>query len=213
MPAIVPPLPPRRSEDLPIASIPLPPARPVQLASVIAQPVPRAVAAYAANTPAFDGSAAIRSLVEAAQGTREPHKPALPNVITEGTSTPDKSPQQTALAYAPAGGATPGLRAVALGRPYLSREAIGRKVDFVAARLDRSNFRALIGSAPAVRMTTQTVLGPALAAPRAASRADFDLFAAAPAAGYVTGFGRIATDLPVNSFVPPALNLARAAIN
>jgi uncharacterized protein YcbK (DUF882 family) len=212
-PGIVPPLPPRRSEELPTASIPLPPARPVQLASVIAQPVPRAVAAYAASTPALDGSAAIRGLIEAAQGTREPHKPVLPNVITEGTSTPDKSAQQTALAYAPAGGAMPGLRAVALGRPYLSKEAIGRKVEFVAARLDRSNFRALTGSAPAVKMTTQTVLGPAIAAPRAASRADFSLLAAAPAAGYVTGFGRIATDLPVSSFALPPLNLARATIN
>jgi uncharacterized protein YcbK (DUF882 family) len=196
-PAIVLPLPPRRSEELPTAAIPLPPARPVQLASVIAQPVPRPVAAYAASTPELDGTAAIRGLIEAAQGSR---KPALPNVITEGTSILGKAPQQTALAYAPAGGATPGLRAIALGRPYLSKEAIGRRVDFVAARLDRSNFRALTGSAPAVRMTTQTVLGPALAAPRAASRADFDLLAAAPAAGYVTGFGRVATDLPVNSF-------------
>ncbi|MEA2857890.1 MAG: hypothetical protein QOH98_2211 [Methylobacteriaceae bacterium] len=208
--AIVPPLPPRRSEDFPTAAIPLPPARPVQLASVIAQPVRRPVAAYAASAPELDGTAAIRGLIEAAQGSRQP---GLPNVITEGTSILGKAPQQTALAYAPAGGATPGLRAVALGRPYLSKEAIGGRVDFVAARLDRSNFRALTGSSPATRMTTQTVLGPALAAPRAASRADFDLFAAAPAAGYVTGFGRIATDLPVNSFAPPALNLARATIN
>jgi hypothetical protein len=113
-----------------------------------------------------------------------------------------------ALAYAPAGGAAPGLRAVALGRPYLSKEALGRTADFVPARLDRSNFRALTGSAPVMRMTTQSVLGPAIAAPRAASRADVNLLAAAPSAGYVTGFGRAASDLPTGSFAPRATSIA-----
>jgi hypothetical protein len=90
----------------------------------------------------------------------------------------DKAPDQAlALAYAPAGGAMAGLRAVALGRPYLSKEAAGH-ADFVAARLDRSNFRALTGSAPVLRMRTQSVLGPAVSAPRAASRAELNLLAA-----------------------------------
>ncbi|MEA2842140.1 MAG: hypothetical protein QOF41_3470 [Methylobacteriaceae bacterium] len=213
-PQIALPMPPRRPSELATASIPLPPTRPVQLASVIATPAPRPVAAYAAETPLLDGSAAIRGLIETAQGTREPRKAGLPSVITDGTSKPDKAPSQSmALAYAPAGGATPGLRAVALGRPYLSKEAVGRTADFVPARLDRSNFRALTGSAPAARMTTQSVLGPAVTAPRAAARADFALFAAAPSAGYVTGFGRAATDLPSNAFAARAVNMARATIN
>jgi hypothetical protein len=83
--------------------------------------------------------------------------------------------------------------------------------DFVAARLDRSNFRALTGSARVARMTTHSVLGTAIAAPRAAARAEINLFAAAASAGYVTGFGRIATDLPANTFAPRAMNVARAA--
>jgi hypothetical protein len=190
----------------------LPPARPVQLASVIAAPAPRAVVAYAAGTPQLDGSAAIRGLLAATQGARQPQKAEPSDAATAGIPRTNKpSGQAMALAYAPAGGATPGLRAVALGRPYLSREAAGRPADFVPARLDRSNFRALTGSAPAVRMTTQSVLGPAVSAPRAAARADINFLAAAPSAGYVTGFGRIASDLPTNSFAPRAVNVARMA--
>ena len=110
------PLPPRRPEELTTASIPWPPLRPVQLATVISAPVPR-VAAYAADM-SLDRGAAIRSLIEATQGAREPRGAALPTVITSGASKPEKaSSQAMALAYAPAGGATTGLRAVALGRP------------------------------------------------------------------------------------------------
>jgi hypothetical protein len=207
------PMPPRRPSELTTASIPLPPTRPVQLA-LIATPAPRPVAAYAAATPLLDGGSAIRGLIGATQGAREPRKAGLPSVITEGASKSETAPAQSvALAYAPAGGATTGLRAVALGRPYLSKEAIGRPADFVPARLDRSNFRALTGSAPAARMTTQSVLGPAVAAPRAAARADFAPLAGAPSAGYVSGFGRVATDLPTSSFAPRAMNMARATIN
>ncbi|MBV8848807.1 MAG: DUF882 domain-containing protein [Methylobacteriaceae bacterium] len=208
-PAIDLPLPPRRPNELATASIPLPPIRPVQAAAVISAPTAR-VAAYAASTP-LDGGA-LRSFMEAAQGPRAPRNAALPSIITEGPSKPEAGNQAMALAYAPAGGATPGLRAVALGRPYLAKEATGR-ANFVAARLDRSNFRALTGHKSVARMTTQSVLGPAAIAPRAASRADLDLLAATPSGGYVTGFSRIATDLPINAFVVPALNIARATVN
>jgi len=205
------PIPPRRPGELTTASIPLPPTRPVQVAAVIARPVPRAVAAYAAS-PSLDGSAAIRGLLDARQGAGDPHKSASSG-LHEGAAESGQPPGQAlALAYAPAGGATPGLRAVALGRPYLSTAAIGHAA-FVAARLDRSNFRALTGSRSVSRMTTQSVLGPAVAAPRAAARAEVNLLAAAPAAGYVTGFGRIATDLPSDAFAPRAMNIARAAAN
>ncbi|MEA2832226.1 MAG: hypothetical protein QOG66_428 [Methylobacteriaceae bacterium] len=206
------PMPPRRPGELTTASIPLPPTRPVQLATVIATPVPRAVAAYAADT-SLDGSAAIRGLLDATQDGRDPRKSPLASVLSEGAPNPDKPQAQAmALAYAPAGGATPGLRAVALGRPYLPKTAAGH-ADFVAARLDRSNFRALTGSAPLVQTTTQSVLGPAIAAPRAASRAEVNLMAAIPSAGYVTGFGRIATDLPTDAFAPRAINVARVTAN
>ena len=162
--------PPRRPEELTTASIPWPPLRPVQLATVISAPVPR-VAAYAADM-SLDRGAAIRSLIEATQGAREPRGAALPTVITSGASKPEKaSSQAMALAYAPAGGATTGLRAVALGQPYLSQAAVGH-ADFVAARLDRSNFRALTGHKSVARMTTHSVLGSAAMAPRAASRAE-----------------------------------------
>jgi uncharacterized protein YcbK (DUF882 family) len=205
------PMPPRRPGELTTASIPMPPTRPVQLATVIAKPIPRAVAAYALDT-SLDGSAAIRGLLDATQG-REPRTSPFASVLSEATPKPDKSPVQTvALAYAPAGGATPGLRAVALGRPYLSKAAAGH-ADFVAARLDRSNFRALTGKAPVMRMTTQSVLGPAASAPRAAARAELNLMAATPSASYVTGFGRIATELPTNAFAPRAMNVARASAN
>jgi uncharacterized protein YcbK (DUF882 family) len=204
------PMPPRRPGELTTASIPLPPTRPVRLATVIATPVPRAVATYPADT-SLDGSAAIRGLLDATQGGRELRKSPLASALSEGASKPEPL-QAMALAYAPAGGATPGLRAVALGRPYLSKAAAGH-ADFVAARLDRSNFRALTGKAPVMRMTTQSVLGPAVAAPRAAARAEVNLLTATPSAGYVTGFGRIATDLPTSGFAPRAMNVARATAN
>jgi uncharacterized protein YcbK (DUF882 family) len=205
------PLPPRRPGELATASIPLPPARPVQVAAIISRPASRPVGAYAAETPPLDGGAAIRNLIQTAQGARAPRQTELPSA--EGMSKLDKAPDQAlALAYAPAGGAMAGLRAVALGRPYLSKEAAGH-ADFVAARLDRSNFRVLTGSAPVLRMRTQSVLGPAISAPRAASRAELNILAATPSAGYVTGFGRIATDLPLTAFEPRAMNLARARTN
>jgi hypothetical protein len=62
-------------------------------------------------------------------------------------------------------------------------------------------------------MRTQSVLGPAISAPRAASRAELNILAATPSAGYVTGFGPIATDLPLTAFEPRAMNLARATTN
>jgi hypothetical protein len=84
------------------------------------------------------------------------------------------------------------------------------RAELVPARLDRSNFRAMTGSQPATRMTTQTVLGPALSAPRSAARAQSGVLINKPEAS-PGRFGAKASELPTTRFSQAARQRADLA--
>ena len=137
------PIPPRRPGRADHRLDPLPPTRPVQLATVIGSRS-RAVAAYAADMSPRSAAppSAASSRRRKARASRAKLRCAT---VSSAGSKPDKAPAQAlALAYAPAGGATPGLPAVALGRPYLSTAA-DRPRRFRRRPARSSNFRALTG--------------------------------------------------------------------
>lgn len=75
-----------------------------------------------------------------------------------------------------------------------------RREAVAPARLDRSNFGAMSSAQPAARVTTQTVLGATIVAPRAAARARASALEAAGSAGR---FGARPTDLPADRFAAP----------
>ena len=196
------PLPPRRPGDLVIiADAPLPPARPVEFAmarATVSAPVMTDATAYAPDP-------ALR---------RDPiGQLAAANDATSAIRAIDKTgsvPTPPARAVAASALATlmpiPGLRAALTGRgkPVVEAKAVvavpadPAKAPIMPARLDRSNFRALTGSEPATTMTTQSVMGSNVTAPRRAARAASDLLAAET--NGTTKFGAIATNLPTGSF-------------
>ncbi|MFV0279279.1 MAG: DUF882 domain-containing protein [Rhodoblastus sp.] len=80
-----------------------------------------------------------------------------------------------------------------------------RREPIAPARLDRSNFKAMSTAQPTARMTTQTVLGATINAPRAAARARQSTLEAPGAAGSPAGrFGARPNTLPTDRFVSPS---------
>lgn len=83
-----------------------------------------------------------------------------------------------------------------------------RREAVAPARLDRSNFGAMSGAQPAARVTTQTVLGATIVAPRAAARARASGLDPVAAGGQ---FGARPAALPTDRFASPAAR-QRAAL-
>jgi uncharacterized protein YcbK (DUF882 family) len=169
------PMPPRRPGDLAsiVASLtPLPPVRPIELAA-LAPPRPAPAAPPSARKDAIAG------LI----GTFDPSTSGagpggLPKVITEGTALQASAATPGVMAYAP--DPSPVGRSVIMKRsstvtlPVRTTRppAPAKKTDFVAARLDRSNFQSLTSPTQVSRMETPTTLGSTIAALRPASRVD-----------------------------------------
>ncbi|MBL8588991.1 MAG: DUF882 domain-containing protein [Methylobacteriaceae bacterium] len=189
------PTPPRRPSSMMIAELgfanaPLPPSRPVELAALRGAP---AEAAKALDRPTRDLIAAKLAAVDRA---------ALPGVITQGSATRSV---HAALAYAgeTAPAPVPRPKEAALSRPDLARAPAP---DFVAARVDRSNFRALTASAPSTRTTTQSTLGPTVAPVRQAARANVGALMLRSSVDVVSTFGdRPTGDLIPSRFTGPAV--------
>lgn len=76
-----------------------------------------------------------------------------------------------------------------------------RRETVAPARLDRSNFGVMATAQPTARVTTQTVLGPTINAPRAAARARQSGMEAPGAAGQ---FGTRPSDPPTDRFAAPS---------
>ena len=205
------PLPPRRPGELTTASIPLPPLRPVQARrdDFGTRPARRGLcrrhlARRRRRDPQPDRGHTNRARAarhriadrdhQRGIQTRGGAEPSHGARLCAGRRCHDRTTCRRARATIPVESSR---------RPRGVRRRAARPVEFPRAHRPKS----------VARMTTHSVLGPAAIAPRAASRAELDLLAAAPAAGYVTGFGRIASDLPTNSFTPRAVTLARAGIN
>ncbi|HEX4765581.1 MAG TPA: DUF882 domain-containing protein [Lichenihabitans sp.] len=188
------PLPPRRPIELAFAgpSAPLPPGRPVEFASLLPNKPGR---------PGLPGGATPTSA------------PQLPAVITQGAGG-TKPP--AVLAYAapppiplppspPASIAAPSARvAVPLPLP---------RPNFVAARLDRSNFRSLTGSGVAARMPVRSGLGSAVMALRPAARLKFSLLSDKPASDATQDFNAQPSPLTVDRFSGPAVMPREHVVN
>ena len=164
------PMPPRRPLGLAEFDAPLPPVRPVGFALLAARP---SLAPSASAYAGFELSARrdlIGTMIDRDASKRPAERKGAPVAVA---------------AIGPVG-----LRA-ARGVP---------EPPIVPARLDRSNFRAMTAQQPTSRMTTQTMSGPMLVAPRAAMRAKAALLAPVASDGSDSRFERSATNLPSNGF-------------
>jgi hypothetical protein len=141
-----------------------------------------------------------------------PRRPAdLSFALAFAPLPPARPPELSALSFA---SAQPGLRrdpiadiltssrgTTTAARGATAAKTDTAKTDTVPARLDRSNFRAMSGSQPAERMTTQTGLGPSMVALRSAARAQTGVLTNAPAPG-AGRFDVRPNDPPASGFSP-----------
>ena len=181
------PLPPRRPVELAFAgpTAPLPPGRPVEFASL------------APNKPGRPGP--LVGLVPSSA-------PSLPAVITQGAGS-SKPPAVLAYAAPPAPVPLPPSPPERLAAPS-ARVAVPLPLprpNFVAARLDRSNFRSLTGSGVAARMPVRSGLGSAVMALRPAARLKFSLLSDQPSSDATQGFSAQPSPLTVDRFSGPAV--------
>ena len=172
------PMPPRRPADLFIASaesVPMPPARPIDIGTLMAN-----AGAGAPNLQGAPRSAAANSGAAAANPAANV---PLPSVITQGTGRAAAQGSLLAFAEVPASPRAIGPTKLNIAAVGPRREANGGKkaaaenrLAFIPARIDRSNFRALIATASIARATAYSALGvgAALAPLRSAVRDDPD---------------------------------------
>lgn len=189
-----------------VQPVPLPPHRPVEVAALVSDtskvPMPpaRPIPVAAGVTP----------LLRAAN---------VPAVITQGSSMPVAPAAASAvLAYAaPTAEAVPtptiqAMRAPASSRSPAIAPAIGlraavtqKPLEFVAARLDPSNFGALVTPVPMARTTTESELGATVAALRSAARFSIAQLAFGPPSPIAAHFGSVVSDLRTGNFTGPAV--------
>ena len=160
------PLPPRRPAGLDVvARAPLPPVRPLELA-LAGRESETAPAAQIAPTP----PARPKSLGRGEEGRAtvalanlmDPAGGAAPGALAPQPRAAKESGAE-ALAYAP----SPVVRTESAS----AMSKVAQKPEFVAARLDPSNFRAMIDAAPTARAAVCSVLGSSISAVRSAARA------------------------------------------
>lgn len=204
--AAVPLPPPRPASALmteqAFSNVPLPPTRPVELTALRPAVAPQQPQPSVPMPP-------VRSASVAAP---------LPPVITQGAAP---AVQANVSAYAPVQtAATAAAQPAASAQPRMERPAAAAArdlprapaPDLVAARIDRSNFRALTGKAPAARTTTQSALAPTVAPVRQASRMDVASLVMRSSVDVVSSFGdRPSGDLNPSRFTGPAVKPFQAA--
>ena len=189
-------------------SAPMPPVRPVELASE----GPRAP--LPPNRPA-ELVAALGPKSDRAPGVNASQKDAIGALMASRAACSNSEPAErdhARVRWRKAGLLTTrhGLcqcsRANA-GAGIVGSAAGGEALQFVAARLDRSNFRSLTASGPAARAVVHSGLGSAVSALRPAAQAALGTMTgtASPAA---QGFGSSATELPPTTSRGPSRNPA-----
>ena len=191
------PMPPRRPIELASdgPSAPLPPGRPPEFAKLAGL---RSDKAPGVTGPAkADG---ISNLIAAAVPSRTA---GLPAVITAGARSELPPPQVMAFAAAPTT-AAPLPPAVSRPPPRDVPLPVARP-NFVAARLDRSNFRTLTGSNATTKSPGRAGIGSAVAALRPAAQSNLGMMAASASPGAGQGFKSRATDLPSDHFIGAAI--------
>ena len=210
------PAPPRRPSDLAeqvvLARVPMPVSRPVELAALSPKAPARLIEADSAagdtgNQPTLltDAQKAVLARGMAA-AVNVPLPPApLPRVITDGT--PRAPIQADAMAFAgrllPEPPTRPGVDKVPLVGVVVPVPPA--RPGFVAARIDRSNFRSLTAPLPAAREQPQhsaSVVQPM----RAAVQVSALSFASLPESGVASTFGSTPNgDLRADAFTGPAI--------
>jgi hypothetical protein len=210
------PIPPRRPADLAAdtgvtADVPLPPARPLALMAEAANAAPRMQLAEAPATPKPDAIAALISTKNTASASAA-RSGALPVLITEGPLDPKPNPAATAptqaLAYA-ATGHLPALRPAALSRAAANQDppvkTVAAKSAMVPVPLDRTSLQSLTTNVAVSQTLSQSPLGLQVPGLRPAARIAENALSNKPSAGYVTSFGRVASNLETSSFTGPAV--------
>ena len=178
-----------RTEAALTAVLPMPPRRPVEVASAGPKTPTSRVDAAAAGR---DDRAAPPGPVRSAASSSSPlGRPGLPAAITQGIA-PGPVPGRV-LAFAPS---TP-LPAVPLP---VTRPA------FVAARLDRTNFHSLTGATRTDHLASRVGLGSGVAALRPAAQASAAALSSDGVPGARRGFGTRATDLSTDRFSGAAVS-------
>ncbi len=200
------PVPPHRPNDfLALAAVPLPPDRPAPFVTA-SLPTDAATEAGKAADP-------IGDLATASTPPPAARVASLPTIITHGASesalargeggaAPPPEPQ--VLAYAPVA-QMEGLRSAVHGTP-------GRKADkagwaAAAARLE------LPSHVEMAKLENEMVLAPTLTGLRRAARIETAALSKQLAAGYLARFGTVATNLPTDRFVGPAVAGLRSGRN
>jgi uncharacterized protein YcbK (DUF882 family) len=208
--------------------LPLPPARPVELASLDSdeiqiplpptRPVAAAVAGAASKAEVAPKKDAISNLIAANSSVAPARASGLPDLITQGSANAQKAPVAV-LAYA---ASTPieGLRSAARSKkaelPLHAAIPTQAPPPMVPARLDHSNFLAMTGPIKAARLSTQTVLGPTVAGLRQMARNELRIEASALSNFALSvqqgGFKVAVNDLPADRFVDTS-SIAYASAN
>lgn len=152
-----------------------------------------------------------------------PHRPVLTYATLSGAPTSSARPQTNAARAlatlvdsknpasakakqgddAPLAYAEPATAKTATSAKSDQRKS-GQKAELVPARLDRSNFKALTGAAPASQSATRSVMGTPIGAVRSAARAASSSVLTPPRAAKASGFSNAAP--PSDKFAPSAQN-------
>jgi hypothetical protein len=121
---------------------------------------------------------------------------AIANLVDAPADEQNKD--DAALAYAPHGSEK---ASATKAQSDASAKTNGRKIDFVPARLDRSNFNTLTATTPAARASARPVLGAPIAPVRSAARATEPSVLLPPARpAHLVGFSASESSPPTDKF-------------
>lgn len=181
------------------ANAPLPPRRPMTLVATASDaPIPPTRPTEMTRAAEADSNAthAIATLMDSANA---------------GLSARQGQPDESPMAYAAESSETSQEGVSTHSREAAAKRAAGapaganagaQKADFVPARLDRSNFRALTGATPTSRVSGASVMGSSIGAVRSVARAAEPSVLAPPRMAHVAGFATPTPAPPADKFAP-----------
>jgi uncharacterized protein YcbK (DUF882 family) len=208
---------------------PLPPRRPSSLINSLSVGAPLPPPRPTMRADRDTAASALAKLADATGSTpnrRAPAAPSLGSPVSLEVAS-DGAPQQAAQTQATDGSSSESTLAYAALTPIRdvaqtvhsqtvhSEAPVGQRArfagakltpphrpDLVPARLDRSNFRVMVGAASASRIADGSVLGSAISAPRSAARAGTDVLTTASEENYASRFATELHEPPTGQFAP-----------
>jgi uncharacterized protein YcbK (DUF882 family) len=195
------------------SAVPMPPRRPIELAALTlnssSAPLPPMRPSLGAPAGAMPANGGVTSVLRAANA---------PAVIMRGVVAPGAMPSGGALAYAaplPNDAITPTIEAVRTAsspQPSAVVPAVGlraaalqRPVAFVAARLDPSNFAALVTPTSIVSTMSDSEVGSSVGSLRSAARYSLADLVFGPPSPVAARFGAAVSDLHMRDFAGAAV--------